>query len=151
MSQRLDEHGLPCGCPDPGSDVSKCVLGWKVWTADAEHGIRRFSGKGLAKGRTAFADLAAAWERLPDSIQVVMLYEDELATDGKTRYRRIMKGHDRYWVAPGVADAIYATSDDEASLITRNYPGAVIKEGRWIDTETYLALLNEAMADMEVP
>ena len=128
------------------------VVGCKVWYADPANGVRRFALKGRdIEG--SHAALAAQWAQLPASgVQVVMLYYDEFSpTPSYERYRRIMQGNDRYWLAPGLNDAIYGQGNESADALAAKYPGVLVKEGAWIDDDTYKSIVDEAMADMDAP
>jgi len=114
------------------------VLAWKVWYADGS--------KHIGKTREE-------WEILPDDgILVIILYYDEFATDGITRYRRVLQGSDFYWLSSGERDHIYGQTSniqETSEWIEQRYPDALVKAGRWVDDDTFKQIIEEVMADYE--
>jgi hypothetical protein len=111
------------------------VIGWKAWYAD---------------GSKYVGTTRDDWVALPPvGVLVVMLYyDDHTVSDPTLRYRRVMMGNDRYWLASGgPVDLIYAQGNESSNEILTNYPDALVKEGRWTDDHTFKAADADAMQD----
>jgi hypothetical protein len=109
-------------CPPP--DPARIVVGWRAWYSDGK----------------VFSSKTTRWHVLPaDGVLIIILYYADAR-------RRIMQGADYYFIASGVADAIYGESGEPPEAIVARYPDAIVKRGRWTDDATYAAVLEVAMA-----
>ncbi len=105
------------------------TLGWVAWV-DTVTGIVRFSSK------------ETPWVDVPDDgIVYKMLYK--VVDDGTNRQlnppnsREEMIGVDHYFEAPHRDGTIYGSSNESIEVIEARYPGAVVKKGKWVPSETF--------------
>lgn len=105
------------------------TLGWVVWV-DSFDSIVRYSSKDVA------------WADVPDDgIVYKMLYKD--VDDGTDRQlnppnsREAMIGVDNYFEAPHRDGTIYGSGNESIESIQARYPGAVVKKGKWVPSETF--------------
>lgn len=101
---------------------------WTIWYADG------FVVSGLTD---------ADWAALPDD-GVVVVRLDYCSSDDE-RNGRIIQGSDFYFMAPGLDDWIYASTNESAEQILARYPQALIKRGQWVDDAAYARMTAEAL------
>lgn len=119
-------------CDDCPDEPVMRVIRWKIWYDD---------------GSVVLGKTIDDWTAAPDDgVQIVMLYYDKMATDGVTRYRRVVQGEDYYWMAPSPNDFIYGSGRVDPGP---RYPSAVVKLGKWTDDGSFSAMNAAAMADIE--
>ncbi len=105
------------------------VLGWRAWYA----------------GGTVYDSRSTTWANLPDdgALAFVIYFAGNIPGGVHSSLRRIMTGTDYYFL---VGPDLYAQSDDAPEEITRRYPGAILKRGRWAPDYEMMAAHETAMA-----
>lgn len=105
------------------------VVGHKIWYADG-------------------SVYTGPWASAPATgVQVVMLYHSEEYAPGMV-YRTYLGGGDRYLLT---GSGEYLNTDNSASWVAANYPGAHVLEGSLITDIAFDAIRANAMADRNAP
>lgn len=108
---------MPASRPAPTPDPAKHVVGVEVFYEDR-----------------VYQD--PDWAELPDDgVQIILVRY----TDGTCRR---LEGNNWYFRARGLADWVYAETNDPADI--DRYPDAVRVRGRWTDDATWAGLMGQA-------
>ena len=112
------------------------AIRWRAWVEDL----------GAQDGFTLHQGGLDEWADLPDDgIICVMIYFSQNAPSGMP-LRRIAHSSDRYFMFIGPdGNWVIGDNNDDASEISRRYPTAVIKRGKWTSDALMQSIIVTAM------